>query len=429
MSDEPSPLLLPEGARLFHVGVMKTGTTALQRALAAQRQLLLDSGVRYPGNEVNHRLPVGAFMQARVLKHARQGAVGQAHKKKAADPSIPPMSEWTKLIDEIEGDSTRRSVISYEIAANAADARAQQFVDAIGERTHIVITLRNLAAILPSFWAQVLKSAHTTPLNDWLVRAFGDDPDAPVSAALQRALNHGELVQRWASIVGPENVTVVIVDSSQPDLITEAFEQLLGLETGVLTNYKVPDSGKNRSLRLQETELLLRVNQMCEAHSVDWNSYVNLVKRGVVTRLKSRTPGDDEPRVRLPSWAAARCAELGADHAEQIKASGVRIIGDLASLYPQQSSSAREDGSLAQIPTDIALESVAGVISRATNRGAHFAKPKQRVETGSAEGTPKKKRPDPSTVASSFTTRELATALRIRLAHRLRTRRSKPLKN
>src|SRR5699024_914089 len=99
--DEPSPLLLLEGAWLFHVGVMKTVTTALQRALAAQRELLLDNGVRYPGTDVNHRLPVGAFMRARVLKHARQGAVGQAHKKKADDPSIPPMSEWTNLINEI----------------------------------------------------------------------------------------------------------------------------------------------------------------------------------------------------------------------------------------------------------------------------------------------------------------------------------------
>src|SRR5699024_11728474 len=255
---------------------------------------------------------------------------------------------------------------------------------------HIVITLRNLASILPSFWAQVLKSAHTTPLDDWLVRAFGDDPEATVSAALQRALSHGELVQRWASVVGPENVTVVIVDSSQPDRITEAFEQLLGLEAGLLTNFKVPDSGKNRSLRLQETELLLRVNQMCEAHSVDWNSYVNLVKRGVVTRLKSRTPGDDEPRVRLPSWAAARCAELGAAHAEQIRARGVRIIGDLASRCRQGSSPEQAPGSLREVPPDVAMESVAGVISGATGRGANFARPERQGRPGSSTAAPKK---------------------------------------
>lgn len=428
MPREPSPLLLPEGARLFHIGVMKTGTTALQRALAAQRELLLENGVRYPGNEVNHRLPVGAFMQARVLKHARQGAVGQPRKKQANDPSIPPKSEWTQLINEIESDPSRRSVISYEIAANATDARAQEFVDAIGDRTHIVITLRNLAAILPSFWAQVLKSAHTTPLDDWLSRAFGDAPDAPVSAALQRSLSHGELVQRWASIIGPENVTVVIVDSSQPDMITEAFEQLLGLEPGLLTNYKVPDSGRNRSLRQPEAELLLRINQICENHAVDWNSYVNLVKRGVVTRLKARTPGADEPRVQLPGWALARCAELGEAHAEQIKASGVRVIGELASLYPGQSSPSHEQPDLAEIPADIAVESVAGVISRATDRGAHFAKPKHNKPDSTSVAS-KKKRPKPDTVASSHTTRELATALKIRIAHKIRTGRSKPLKS
>jgi len=53
MSDPIVPAI-PENSVLLHVGLPKTGTTALQNAAANQRAALLEHGVRYPGDRHNH---------------------------------------------------------------------------------------------------------------------------------------------------------------------------------------------------------------------------------------------------------------------------------------------------------------------------------------------------------------------------------------
>src|SRR5699024_7178771 len=70
-------LLLPERARLLHIGPMKTGTTSLQSAASKLRARLLAHGVRYPGVTMNHRRAVGAFMNKAVSPERRSGAVGE----------------------------------------------------------------------------------------------------------------------------------------------------------------------------------------------------------------------------------------------------------------------------------------------------------------------------------------------------------------
>ena len=52
----PPAEVLPEDAVLLHIGVHKTGTTAIQAALADAREELASLGVRYPGKlQAQHR--------------------------------------------------------------------------------------------------------------------------------------------------------------------------------------------------------------------------------------------------------------------------------------------------------------------------------------------------------------------------------------
>ena len=51
----PACVPLPERAICLHIGVHKTGTTALQAALAAARPELRRNGVSYPGSRVAPR--------------------------------------------------------------------------------------------------------------------------------------------------------------------------------------------------------------------------------------------------------------------------------------------------------------------------------------------------------------------------------------
>ena len=136
-SNQPAELYeLPERSRLLHIGLMKTGTTALQRAASARRQTLLRHGVRYPGRLYNHRQAALALMN-RGSRFARDERLADA---------------WDALLDEIDQESDRKIWISNEFICGCDDRAAVQFLADLGARTHVVVTLRSVAATLPSLW-------------------------------------------------------------------------------------------------------------------------------------------------------------------------------------------------------------------------------------------------------------------------------------
>ena len=88
VEDSNPPALLaelPERSRLLHIGLMKTGTTAVQRAANARRPMLLRHGVRYPGTLYNHRQAALALMN-----RSPRSPRGQ----RASDA-------WDQLLDEV----------------------------------------------------------------------------------------------------------------------------------------------------------------------------------------------------------------------------------------------------------------------------------------------------------------------------------------
>lgn len=416
---QPS-LPLAEGTRLFHIGPMKTGTTSLQRGLSHRRAELLDRNVCYPGTSFNHRRPVGAFLNLRVIKQNRPGAVGQTHPRRSGDPSVPPRAEWDELIQEVNVDNERTAVISHELASEATTEQVQAFVDELGDAVHIAISLRELRLVLPSFWAQLLKSGLSEPLDEWVLRFLDSDHERPVPERIRRGLDHAGLVERWASVVGPERVTVIVADDKHHEALPQAFEHLLGLPEGFLSSFQKDGFNVNRSLSAAESELLLQLNATCRANSLDWTSYMKLVQSGLVKRLlRVRSPRDDEPRVQLPQWAATQCQELGEANAERIARSGVRVVGELSALHPGSDEVSEHRFEATSMPFDVGVQASAGLLSAAIDRGATFA------GSGKDELTQETKA---SVAADSYTTRQLALALTKRLKYKVRTGKSKPLK-
>lgn len=399
------PQAVAAGTRLLHIGPMKTGTTSLQRALAGQRKALLRHGVRYPGKAFNHRRPIGAFLGLRVLKQNRTGAVGRAAAKLETDPSIPKMRAWKRLLRETKREKSRRVVISHELAADAPDASARRLIEALGRNTHVVVTLRSSESVLPSLWAQLLKSGLDVPLDTWAQQLLDNDPAVPERT--RRQFDHAGLVERWSSIIGPENLTVIVADDSQPAHLTQAFETLLGLPEGFLTDFPSDGFSSNRSLRLAEAELVLQLNTMCKDLGVDWGTYIRLVQAGAVRRLrKVRVPKSDEARVQLPSWARERCHELGADAAHRIASAGVNVIGDLNALARPQTLDRHVEAELTDVPVDVAIEALRGMLLGAVNNDTVIGSDMNRLEPAQR-------------AESLFSTRELAVALKNKTLHKI----------
>ena len=357
---------LPERTRLFHIGIPKSGTTSLQVAAAANRRDLLRQGVLYPGTKVNQRGAVLGFM-GRSWGWDKGGA------------TTPPRERWDALMAEIEADESHRVFFGHEFASEANKETARGFVESIGERCHVLITLRSFGAILPSAWQQFVKAGTTTGFDDWLRAVLADPPDRSVTRRFHRRNDQGGVVRRWAKVAGPDRVTVIVSDSRQPELLTNGIEQLLDLQPGTLADDDLDGYTANRGLTTAESELFLALNRAIEPYDVDWEDYERIVRFGAQRRLME-DPASAGERLILPEWAAIRAAERGAEFADQIAASGVRVIGDLAALADQPSSRPLTDESVATVPVDMAAEALAGALSAGTWRGPDFEPPEPAVE-------------------------------------------------
>lgn len=349
-------LLLPPRTRLLHIGPMKTGTTSLQLAARGRRDILLANGVRYPGTEVNQRRQLGALMGWSVNTWSRSKPL-TPDRLDVDTTGVPPRKDWDDLKAEIDGDRERRIFITHEFVSQVDDATARRIIEGIGDPIHVCLTLRAPGQIVPSLWAQSVRDdAQTEPFEDWLARFFGKDPDHPISERFQRAYDQGRLVERWARLVGPDNVTVIVVDKSDPGLLTGSFEAMLGLPPGTLDWRQ-----SNPSLAAIDAELFRHVNAILRDRGATWSTFHTLVRYGAIKLgPERRKVSPDEPRVVLPPWAADIADQDGASFAERIRESKVRVVGNLDKLATK--SPAAEWRSMDSIPVGIAAEAVAGAV-------------------------------------------------------------------
>ncbi|GAB3926107.1 hypothetical protein GCM10011575_07120 [Microlunatus endophyticus] len=335
---------------------MKTGTTSLQLAARARREVLLANGVRYPGTEVNQRRQLGALIGWSVNTWARAKPL-EPDRLDIDAKGVPPRGDWDRVKAEIEADPDRRIFLTHEFVSQVDDSTARKVVEAVGEPIHVCITLRSPGEIVPSLWAQSVRDdAQTEPFVDWLARFFGKDPVHPISARFQRAYDQGQLVNRWARLVGPDNVTVIVVDKSDPRLLTGTFEAMLGLPDGVLEWRP-----SNASLAAIDAELFRHVNAILRDRGAGWSTFHSLVRYGAIKLGPERrqlSPG--EPRVVLPSWAGEIARRDGTQFADAIRHSGVRIVGDVDTIGADFRTA--DWPTMSAVPIDVAAEAVAGGI-------------------------------------------------------------------
>jgi hypothetical protein len=349
---------LPERTRLFHVGIPKSGTTALQMAASAGRDELLRQGVLYPGLGISQRSAVLSFMGRRWGWD---------------DDGVPGTEHWDRVMAEIEADTTRRVLFGHEFASEAKKKKATEFVEAIGERCHILITLRSIGAILPSAWQQYVKAGVTLSFDDWLTAVVGDPPNRTVTKRFHVRNDQGAVVRRWAKAAGADRVTVIVADARRPRLLLDSVEQLLALAPGTLADQETTGYSANRGMTMPEAELFRAVNERIDGHDVGWDDFERIVREGAQRRvLEQEASSGDRPA--LPLWAAQRAQELGKQYAEQIAVTGVHVIGELGQLAEPVRTRAPDNDSVETVPIDLAAEALAGALSASTWRGPDFDK-------------------------------------------------------
>lgn len=336
-------LPVPLGTRLLHIGPHKTGTSALQLAFHRARKQLAEHGVVYAG-------------KARQPAHAASAVAGG----KPPGLERPTLAHWEQLCAEVAAAGDRRVVISSERFSNADDRAARTVVDGLGgARVHVVVTLRPLLKILPSQWQEFIKGGASYSYEAWLEGVLRNASYNKSTSTFWRRHRHDALVDRWGSVVGSSNITVVVVDDANPLMHLRAFEKLLGLPSDLLA----PGAHiVNRSLTLGEVELMRRFN--VELDKCSWLAHPQrkVIRESVQRRMrKGYTPSPDEARITTPDWAAAAAAEVGREMTENISKLGVRVIGDLSLLTWRPNGATKEAGGL-KVPSAVAAGAVLGAV-------------------------------------------------------------------
>lgn len=298
----------------LHVGTAKSGTSYLQDLWWQHRDVLRERGLLLPGDTTRDHFHAAALvkgMDAIVerLDDERRGT-------------------WERLVAETRGWPGDVLISHEHFSDSPPDAAARAVADlvAAADEVHLVLTVRDLARVLPSAWQQRVKQGARQPFGAFLatVRRERDDQK------FWRYQDVPGILDRWAAGLDPAHVHLVVVPPSG------APRDELWRRTGAVLGVDVADLDTtarrtNVSLGIVEAELLRRVN----AHIPRERRTVDLTRltRGDFTRGLLADSAPREPFV-LPAEHLAWVRDRSAAVVATLRERSYDVVGDLDDLLP-----------------------------------------------------------------------------------------------
>jgi hypothetical protein len=301
----------------LHIGEPKTATTFIQHVIWGNRARLAEQGVLLPGYSRRD--------------HTRASRDLREAPRAATDPADPWAGEWDVLAQQAM--RTRdAAIISDEllVACNArqADRAVRSLLDA---ELHVIITVRDYAALLPAEWQETIKCRGTTPWEEWLDGVI----DAGAAGDRRRKsffwTVHDTLValEMWSRQLPPDRVHVITVPrNSSADVLWGRFAEVVGIDSAGID---LRDARANSSLGLPETEFLRRMNEALHEEMPDWY-YTRYIKQILAHDVLSARPR--RQRLVLPPGPAAWASEQSERLVVSLRDAKYHIAGDLGELLP-----------------------------------------------------------------------------------------------
>ncbi|MBM7518123.1 hypothetical protein [Nocardioides nitrophenolicus] len=384
------PDALPDGSRFIHIGLPKTGTTALQGALDQARPELEALGA-HNVNHGRHEMRVGQ-VAAGGLAEFWQGSWER---------------RWEALATEFRESDARCTFWSSESLSHAKGERISYLADKLGADTHVVVTLRPLAPLLVSQWQQWLRRRGTESLEDWASGQFSAvDVEGEVHVDYVKFMptlhrfSLRRIIEEWGPVFGEERIVLVVPDPVDRLRNFRVFERLMGVPEIL---QPVPEG--NASLPYPEAEMLRHFNRAWTDHGGDHPTWMEVI--GVLARIPLRdyTATTTPHPIRAPRWVAEKANEYAAAWNSAVEASGVTVVGDLADLVVDPSGYAEQ----VDVPTTVDVESAGRLMDVAFTAALRHA-PEAPAATPQA--------PDLSSYAGRELVRELGRRARRRVARR-----------
>ena len=324
---------------ILHIGVPKTGTTALQAALANSRKDLAKQNVVYPSQWRNaHHRAAWAITERTWGWKGRGG-------------TTTPIKHWNRLVKETK--TNKKIILSSEFFCEANQKQSQKMVADLGRsRLEVVITLRPFGKLLPSAWQQYLKYGVKLTYDEWLAAILNGPREAAPTPTFWMRHDHPALIKRWLELIGKDNLTLVVVDDTNHDFIYQAFEEILQLQAGTLQKRK--EKVSNRSMTLAEAEFLRQIN-LRQPDNSTWDRYESFVRRSMMHEILNSPIAETAPeKLTTPKWAADKANQIAKDYLAELSKLDLKVIGDLQQLASEVSGSDKQ-----ALPETISIATVA----------------------------------------------------------------------
>ena len=190
----------------LHIGLQKTGSTAIQRFFASNRDRIRADGMLYPivpGLEQH----VGLRLYSQTGPHAYDELNLQMLARKASG-AFDKRKFAEAFQAEIEGTAAGHIILSSEHLAYLESENELQtlreFLLPFGRRIDVIVYLRRQDEHFTSDYAQIIKSGGTAH--------FDQDDVAKWNPLLPSILNFDTLLDRWASVFGADRVNVRVYE-------------------------------------------------------------------------------------------------------------------------------------------------------------------------------------------------------------------------
>jgi hypothetical protein len=342
----PAP---PARARVIvHIGEPKTGTTFLQQVMWRNRGELAAAGVLLPGHH-----PQDHFRAQNDLRDIE---------KLPSDPAGSWAAEWDVLALQAR-EAPGVSVISHELFCAADAGQAERAVKSLRPaEVHVVLTVRDMASLLPAEWQETVKHRNDKGWTDWLHDVIDTESVAPDRREywFWRVHDTMAILAAWSRLVPPEHVHVITVppQGSGNTLLWERFAGLLGIDPASADTSR---ARPNASLGVAEIEFLRRLNLALSPEVPDW-FYMWNVKETLAHQTLAARPRT--ARLVLPADRAAWAGEQAETLIAALKESPFDIIGDLDELRPRPSAdpAVRPEDSPAGEMLEAATEAAAAAV-------------------------------------------------------------------
>jgi hypothetical protein len=301
----------------LHVGLPKTGTSSIQAALDARNASLADAGVLYPGGRHRaHRLAAYDLLGQRVR----------------GDDADLVAGAFSRMVEEMAGYSGPSVVVSEEELGLARPRHVRKLVrDLAPHRVHVVFGVRDMARTVVSAWQQDVVTGGTTTWQDF-IGSVREPRQRVVPAATAFWIRHDPLrvIDAWSSAVPIERISVITVPpaGASSRTLLERFAAATGLPVE-LWDVGEPKP-RNVSFGAAELEVVRRLNPPVLAR-LNQEQYRFVIEHGIRSQLAVQRPRS----LRLPPEHVPWACEYGEGLVAELQRRGVRVVGDLADLIPE----------------------------------------------------------------------------------------------